>query len=56
MLCVCIRVYVCVFMGMQDAVTMRLVDMGFPKEASRAALIKHNGDENAAVNELIASL
>mmetsp|Transcript_15040 Transcript_15040/g.24905 ORF Transcript_15040/g.24905 Transcript_15040/m.24905 type:complete len:198 (-) Transcript_15040:55-648(-) len=39
-----------------DAITMRLVDMGFPKEASRAALIKHNGDENAAVNELIASL
>lgn len=39
-----------------DAITMRLVDMGFPKEASRAALIKHNGDENAAVNELISSL
>lgn len=34
----------------------RLVEMGFSPEAARTALINNNGDENLAVNELLASV
>jgi uncharacterized UBP type Zn finger protein len=34
----------------------KLVDMGFPVEAAQKALADSNGDENAAVEILLASL
>lgn len=33
----------------------RLMDMGFMADVSRATLLKHNGNETAAVNELLSS-
>jgi uncharacterized UBP type Zn finger protein len=39
-----------------DPALQRLMDMGFPEEQSRAALARHRGDENAAVNDLVSSL
>ena len=34
----------------------RLLDMGFPEEQCRSALLDHKGDENAAVEQLLASI
>ncbi len=39
-----------------DASVQRLVDMGFPEDASRRAIAKHRGDENAAVNEIVSNM
>ena len=36
-----------------DSAIANICDMGFDKEAARAALDKHGGDESAAVNELL---
>lgn len=33
----------------------RLMDMGFMGDISREVLLKHNGNETAAINELLAS-
>jgi len=33
----------------------RLMDMGFMADVSRNTLLKHNGNETAAVNELLSS-
>jgi uncharacterized UBP type Zn finger protein len=42
--------------GEADAAVRNLMDMGFDESAARAALDKHGGDENAAVNELLSSM
>jgi uncharacterized UBP type Zn finger protein len=34
----------------------KLVDMGFPEDVSRKALLDSHGDENAAVELLLASM
>jgi ubiquitin-conjugating enzyme (huntingtin interacting protein 2) len=34
----------------------RLLDMGFPETDCRTALLEHKGDENAAVEQLLASI
>lgn len=34
----------------------RLVEMGFSEDAARTALLNNNGDENLAVNELLAGV
>mmetsp|Transcript_15250 Transcript_15250/g.22934 ORF Transcript_15250/g.22934 Transcript_15250/m.22934 type:complete len:191 (-) Transcript_15250:219-791(-) len=36
----------------EDGPVQRLVEMGFAAEDARAALARHGGDENAAVNDL----
>ena len=36
-----------------DEKVQNLVDMGFPAEAARAALEKHNWDETSALNSLL---
>ncbi len=34
----------------------KLVDMGFPEDAARQALLDSHGDENAAVEILLSSM
>mmetsp|Transcript_8052 Transcript_8052/g.8198 ORF Transcript_8052/g.8198 Transcript_8052/m.8198 type:complete len:198 (-) Transcript_8052:137-730(-) len=38
------------------AAVLRLVDMGFPEEAARKALVENNQDESAAINTLLAGV
>jgi ubiquitin-conjugating enzyme (huntingtin interacting protein 2) len=38
------------------AAVQRLVDMGFPADQAKRALLACNGDENAAVEKLLSSM
>uniref|UniRef100_A0AAV1TEF2 E2 ubiquitin-conjugating enzyme n=1 Tax=Peronospora matthiolae TaxID=2874970 RepID=A0AAV1TEF2_9STRA len=39
-----------------DAALSRLMDMGFPSDKAKAALLAANGDENAAIENLVSSM
>ncbi|CAH0478274.1 unnamed protein product [Peronospora belbahrii] len=39
-----------------DAALSRLIDMGFPSDKAKAALLAANGDENAAIEHLVSSM
>ena len=39
--------------GGDDTAISNICEMGFDREAAKAALAKHKGDESAAVNDLL---
>ncbi|KAF4317089.1 hypothetical protein BBO99_00008017 [Phytophthora kernoviae] len=39
-----------------DAAISRLIDMGFPADQAKSALLACNGDENAAIEKLVSSM
>ncbi|CAI5700817.1 unnamed protein product [Peronospora effusa] len=39
-----------------NAALLRLIDMGFPSDQAKAALLAANGDENAAIENLVGSM